>query len=269
MNDDGDAARERAASRKDTTMDLGLTGQRALITGGASGLGAELARVLVAEGAKVCINYRSREAEAEGLIAELGAENCVAVKADLAVRAEVDALFEGAVAGLGGLDILVNNAGVWLDCAIGGITDEQWDLSMEVNLRAPMWLSQHFINHCLAAGRKGRILNVTSQAAFRGSSTGHVPYAIGKAGLVAMTRSLVREMGPNGITINCLAIGTMESPMIAQALAERRELYEKRIPVGYIASPHDVATVAAFLVSQRSTYMSGATVDVSGGQLRH
>lgn len=268
-------------------MDLGLTGKRVLITGGASGLGAELARVLVAEGAKVCINYRSRKAEAEGLIEELEAENCVAVKADLAIRADVDALFSGAVAGLGGLDILVNNAGLWLTCEIGGITDEQWDLSMEVNLRAPMWLSQHFINHCLAAenkgregqngqtgsqgrnGQKGRILNVTSQAAFLGSSTGHVPYAVGKAGLVAMTRSLVREMGSNGITINCLAIGTMESPMIAQALEQNRELYESRIPVGYLATPHDVATVAAFLVSERSTYMSGATVDVSGGQLRH
>ncbi len=250
-------------------MDLGLNGKRALITGGASGLGAELARTLVGEGARVCINYRSRTDEANALIAELGAENCIAVKADLAVRSDVDELFEGAIAGLGGLDILVNNAGLWLDCAIGGITDDQWDRSMEVNLRAPMWLTQHFINHCLAAGRKGRILNVTSQAAFSGSSTGHVPYAIGKAGLVAMTRSLVREMGPNGITINALAIGTMESPMIAKALDEKRAYYESRIPVGYIATPHDVATVATFLVSERSTYMSGATVDVSGGQLRH
>ena len=250
-------------------MDLGLTGKRALITGGASGLGAELARVLVAEGARVCINYRSREDEAKALVDELGAENCVAVKADLAVRSDVDDLFQGATDGVGGLDILVNNAGLWIDCAIGGITDEQWDRSMEVNLRAPMWLTQHFINHCLAQGSKGRILNITSQAAFSGSSTGHVPYAIGKAGLVAMTRSLVREMGPNGITINALAIGTMESPMIAKALDHKREYYESRIPVGYIATPHDVATVAAFLVSERSTYMSGATVDVSGGQLRH
>ncbi|MFT0846987.1 SDR family oxidoreductase [Actinomycetaceae bacterium L2_0104] len=250
-------------------MDLGLAGKRALITGGASGMGAELARTLVAEGAKVCINYRSRKEEADALVAELGADNCVAVKADLAVRSDVDELFEDAVTALGGLDILVNNAGLWLDCAVGGITDDQWDRSMEVNLRAPMWLSQHFVNHCLGQGRKGRILNVTSQAAFSGSSTGHIPYAIGKAGLVAMTRSMVREMGPNGITVNALAIGTMESPMIAQALDKKRAYYESRIPVGYIATPHDVATVAAFLVSERSTYMSGATVDVSGGQLRH
>lgn len=250
-------------------MDLGLAGKRALITGGASGLGAEMARTLVAEGAKVCVNYRSREGEAQALIAELGVENCIAVRADLGVRSDVDALFEGAVDGLGGLDILINNAGLWMDCPIGGITDEQWDKSMEVNLRAPMWLTQYFINHCLSQNRKGRILNITSQAAFSGSSTGHVPYAIGKAGLVAMTRSLVREMGPNGITINALAIGTMESPMIAAALDKKREFYESRIPVGYIAKPHDVATVATFLVSESSTYMSGATVDVSGGQLRH
>ncbi|MGO1591651.1 MAG: SDR family NAD(P)-dependent oxidoreductase [Ancrocorticia sp.] len=250
-------------------MDLGLNGQRVLVTGGASGLGAQLVRTLVNEGAKVVINYRSRQDEAKELIDELGPDNAVAIRADLAVRSEMDALFDQAVQAFGGLDILVNNAGLWLTCKIGEITDSDWDRSMDVNIYSALKLSQRFIVAAREEGRSGRILNVTSQAAFLGSSTGHIPYAIAKAGMVAMTRSLANEMGANGITVNALAIGTMESPMIAEALATRREFYEERIPIGRLATAQEVANVAAFLVSESSNYMTGATVDVSGGQLRH
>ncbi|MGO1638807.1 SDR family NAD(P)-dependent oxidoreductase [Ancrocorticia populi] len=250
-------------------MDLGLQGKRVLVTGGASGMGAQLCRKLVAEGARVVINYRSREDEARKLVEELGADNAVAIRADLAVRTEIDELFDGAAKWFGGLDILVNNAGLWLTCKIGEITDDDWDRSMDVNIYSALMLSQRFIVAAKEAGRSGRILNVTSQAAFFGSSTGHIPYAIGKAGMVALTRSLANELGSCGITVNALAIGTMESPMIAEALETRREFYEARIPVGRLATASEVADVAAFLVSERSNYMTGATVDVSGGQLRH
>ena len=250
-------------------MDLGLQGKRVLVTGGASGLGAQLSRTLVAEGAKVAINYRSREGEAQALVSDLSAENAVAIRADLSVRSEVNDLFDRAVSAFGGLDILVNNAGLWLTCKIGEITDEDWDRSMDVNIYSALMLSQRFIVAAKEDQRSGRILNITSQAAFLGSSTGHIPYAIGKAGMVAMTRSLANELGPCGITVNGLAIGTMESPMIAKALETRREFYESRIPVGRLATAQEVADVAAVLVSERSAYMTGATVDVSGGQLRH
>ena len=108
-------------------MDLGLQGKRVLVTGGASGLGAQLSRTLVAAGAKVAINYRSREGEAQALVSDLSAENAVAIRADLSVRSEVNDLFDRAVSAFGGLDILVNNAGLWLTCKIGEITDEDWD----------------------------------------------------------------------------------------------------------------------------------------------
>lgn len=250
-------------------MDLGIHGKRALVTGGASGLGAQLTRQLVAEGVRVVLNYRSRQDEADALVAELGQDKVIPIHADLSDHDSVNDLFDQAVRALDGLDILVNNAGLWLDCEIGEITEEQWDKSLDVNLKAPMQLCQRFITHVTAEQRTGRILNVTSQAAFRGSSTGHVPYAAAKGGLVTMTRSLAKEMGGNGVTVNALAIGTMESPMIADALADRRDFYEARIPIGYIAPADEVADVALFLVSERAKYMTGATVDVSGGQLLH
>ncbi len=250
-------------------MDLRLQGARALVTGGASGLGAALTRALVGEGAKVALNYRSRSSEAEALVAELGAENVVPIQADLSNTTDVEGLYAQASAAFGGLDILVNNAGVWETCEIGQIGLDQWERSMAVNLRAPMILSQALVHDCTEAGRPGRILNITSQAAFLGSSTGHLPYAAAKGALVTMTRSMAREMGNNGITVNALAIGTMESPMISAALDKRRDFYASRIPIGHIAQPEEVADVALFLLSPRSGYMTGATVDVSGGQLRH
>lgn len=252
-------------------MDLGLTGKRALVTGGASGMGAALVKTLAAEGAQVCVNYRSRSDEAQQIIDEINQAGgrAVAVQADLAHQDQARRLFDESVDLLGGLDILVNNAGLWLTCEIGEITEEQWDVSLAVNLKSPMMLSQWFVKHCVTNGHTGRILNVTSQAAFRGSSTGHLPYAVSKGGMVTMVRSMATEMKDNGVTVNGLAIGTMDSPMIAAALEQRREFYERRIPVGYLASPQQVADIAAFLVSERSNYMTGATVDVSGGQLLH
>ena len=249
-------------------MDLKLIGKRVLVTGGASGMGAALTRILSEEGARVALNYRSRADEAQELADSLEGD-VYPIHADLADRDQVQNLFDEAVRVMGGVDILVNNAGLWETVQVGELTRDVWDRSMEVNLTAPMFLSQELIKHCTSQGRPGRILNITSQAAFRGSSTGHIPYATAKGGMVTMTRSLAKEMGPNGITINCLAIGTMESPMIAEALEKKREFYEARIPIGYVAKAEQVASVAAFLVSDQASYMTGATVDVSGGQLLH
>lgn len=249
-------------------MDLQLNGKRALVTGGASGMGAALVKLLAEEGASVALNYRSREDEARAMADSIDG-TVVPIHADLSQRDQTRNLFDKSVEALGGLDILVNNAGLWLTANIGEFDEKLWDDTIEVNLGAPMLLSQLFISHCTGQERPGRILNITSQAAFRGSSTGHVPYATAKGGMVTMTRSLAREMGNNGITVNCLAIGTMESPMIADALEDKREFYEARIPIGYVASAEQIASVATFLVSEKSGYMTGATVDVSGGQLLH
>lgn len=267
-------------------MHLDLKDQHVLVTGGASGLGAAISRALVAEGARVTINYRSRREEAVRLQAELG-ESTQIVQADLNKPRQVEALYSGAIQGLGPVDRLVNNAGLWLTTQLGETTPDEWHASIDVNLTSAFDLSQRFIRDALARNAeevtgamvshdalgprktRGRILSITSQAAFAGSTTGHLPYAVAKAGLVAMTRALVRETGASGITANCLAVGIMDTPLIADTLRERREYYENRIPLGRVATPEEIADIALFLLSDRSGYITGATIDATGGMLLH
>lgn len=250
-------------------MDLQLAGKRALVTGGASGLGREFVRALAAEGVDVCFDYRSRAADAELLVGELerSGRRAVAVQNDLAADGAPDALFAAAVEALGGVDILINNAGVWLTAHIGEIDDDVWERTMAVNLRAPVWLSQAFYRHGRDEGRGGTILNVTSQGAFLGASQGHAAYAAAKAGLVAFQSSFVRELSGSGINVNGLAVGIMNTPMVADALAEKGDYYRSRVPSGRVADPAEIAVIGVFLVSPLAAYMTGATVDVTGGML--
>ena len=125
------------------------------------------------------------------------------------------------------------------------------------------------VNHLLQRGVGGKILNITSQAAFHGSTSGHADYAASKAGLVTFTRSLAREVARHGINVNTMAPGIVETDLIKPALEKNRQRYLDRIPLGRIATPEEVAAVAVFLVSEPASYITGATIDVSGGMLMH
>ena len=123
------------------------------------------------------------------------------------------------------------------------------------------------VRRWLDTGRTGAIVNIASQAAFHGSTSGHADYAASKAGLVTFTVSLAREVAPQGIRVNAVAAGMMATDMARDALAENEARYLERIPLGRIADPAEVARVAVFLASERASYMTGATVDVTGGML--
>ena len=171
-------------------MDLNLHHRTAIVTGGATGLGKEFVLSLAREGVNICFTYMRDEERPEQLIATVKSSasvEIIAVKTDLSDEHSRENLFATCLERLGNADILVNNAGIWLSGYVTEITQQEWDSVMNVNLKAVFHLSQLFVNHCLAKDQAGSILNITSQAAFHGSTTGHAHYAASKAGLVAFS----------------------------------------------------------------------------------
>ena len=250
-------------------MDFGLKGKRALVTGSTGGVGEAIARILAQEGAKVIVSGR-REERCRALASEIEAESgveAVAITADLSRRGEAERLFDESTKALGGLDILVNNAGVWPSAYVPEMELEEFDETLYLNLEVPFLLSKMLVKQLLAEKRRGKIVNIVSQAAFHGASTGHAHYAASKAGLVAFTVSLAREVAKQGINVNAVAPGMVETDMVKEAMEKRRDYYESRIPLGRCARPEEVAYPAVYLASDKSDYLTGITLDASGGML--
>ena len=248
-------------------MDLMLNNKTALITGGAGGLGGAIARGLRAEGVHLIILDMKPEEEARRILSDLGDFDYI--QADLSNLDQTQTALGSALEMCKEVDILVNCAGLWPTNFVKDTPVDEWLITLNINLNSAFVLSRDFVNHRLSLEKTGVILNITSQAAFGGATSGHAHYAAAKAALVNFTRSLAREVAPSGIRVNALAPGMMATDMSAQALAERQEEYEDRIPLGRIASCDEIADVAVFLCSPRAGYMTGATVDVSGGMLMH
>ncbi|HCC02660.1 MAG TPA: 3-oxoacyl-ACP reductase [Ruminococcaceae bacterium] len=253
-------------------MDLNLSGKCALVTGGSSGLGMAITKRLAEEGACVAASYNLKEKEAKQFIESLNIRlgtKCVAVKADLQNKNDLNHLFDVSCKQLGKIDILINNAGIWPSSYVKDMQEKDFEKTIAIDLEAPFLLCKKMINHLIFRKSKGKILNVTSQAAFCGSTTGHAHYAAAKGGLVSFTISLAREAAQYGINCNCIAPGIMMTPMMADVMSsvKQREYYKSRIPLGRIAQPDEVASAVLFLVSDKSDYITGATIDVSGGML--
>lgn len=220
-------------------MELNLHGKNALVTGGATGLGRELVQSLVKEGVNVCFTYRSHPEAALALVEALNGldgTEVVAIRTNLGDSQEIDALFEQGLTHFKQFDILINNAGIWPTGMVADITLEEWDNVMNINLKSVFHLSQLFINQCSNKQITGSVLNITSQAAFHGSTTGHSHYAASKAGLVAFSISLAREVAKQGINVNNIAVGIMDTEMIRGNLEKDPQYYLNRIPVGRVAS---------------------------------
>ncbi|MFH1922289.1 MAG: 3-oxoacyl-ACP reductase family protein [Planctomycetota bacterium] len=251
-------------------MDLQLNGKVALVTGGSRGLGRAVCLGLAAEGVKVAVNYRRDASKAEAVVAEIesnyGVEAMI-VEGDVAKEADVLRMFRLAEERFSRVDILINNAAVCPTCQVKDLTLDEWTRTLQVNLTGTFLACREMIRRLLAAGRTGRIVNVSSAAAFLGSTTGHAPYDASKGGMVSLTVSLAREVAPNGIAVNAVAPGMMFTEMTEKALTANKEKYLARIPLKRIGKVTEVADVIVFLASERAGYMTGATVDVSGGLL--
>ncbi len=251
-------------------MDLALKNKTALVTGGNSGLGAAICEVFAAEGCNVVINYLFNPGEAERLAARLQKTygvKAVIAKGDITSATDIESNIQTALDQTQRLDILVNCAGVWPTDFVKDMTDEAWEKTVRINLTGPFMFSKRVVNHFINNGVKGKIINIVSQAAFHGSTSGHAHYAAAKGGLVTFTVSLAREVAQHGINVTAVAPGMMRTPMNQEALSTREEEYVKRIPLGRISEPEEVAFTVAFLASEKADYITGATIDVTGGML--
>lgn len=250
-------------------MDLKLKGKKVLVTGSTKGLGKAVSELFAAEGADVIITGRN-ESEVCNLAKEISQKysvNAVGIQTDLAREGAAEELFEKSLKVFSTLDILVNNAGIWKTAYVEQMKKKEFEDTLYFNLEVPYILSQLMVKQCREKNIKGKIINIVSQAAFHGSTTGHAHYAASKSGLVAFTISLAREVAQYGINVNAVAPGLMETPMIQKAYSEKKEYYDSRIPLGYVAKPEQIAYPVIFLGSEKADYLTGITIDATGGML--
>lgn len=251
-------------------MDLHLKDKNALVTGGSRGLGRAICEALAEEGANVIVNCRSRiddaHAVAEDLQQRFG-RLALAIQADIANEEDVAAMFDRAEAELGPIDVLVNNAGTWPTAYVKDMTRAEWDETIAANLTGSFLTCREAVKRWVDSGRGGRIVNVTSQAAHHGATSGHAHYAAAKAGLSNFTNSLAREVAEHGICVNAVAPGVMPTDMIRDTLEKNEARYLARIPLRRWGEPREIAAGVLFLASDQASYITGATLDVNGGMV--
>lgn len=241
-----------------------FAGRRALVTGAGAGIGEGIALRLAAAGAAVaCVDLDGAAAErvAAGISAEGG--EAVALTCDVSEAEAVSEMVECAFEELGGIDVLVNNAGVVKIQTLEETSVEDWDRTFGVNLRSMFLTCRAALPH-LRASNAGAIVNIASMAAFR-YTVPHVDYAATKGGVVAFTRDLAFELGGDGIRVNAVAPGPIATSMLESFSDERFEQMGMRFVLGRMGRPADIAEAVAFLASDRASYVTGATLPVTGG----
>ena len=249
-------------------MRLNLKGKVALVTGGSRGIGKAICLGFAAEGVMVGVNYVSSKAKAAEVVREITETfgvKAVAVKGDVGKQEEILPMFDAVERELGPLDILVNNAAHCPSGPISAYTKESWEHTFSVNVTGAFLASQEFIRRLRARKAKGKIVNIASQAAFLGSTSGHLPYDASKGALISMTRSIAREVAEEGINVNAIAPGMVMTEMVAEIWEKKKDFYLSRIPMKRIAEPEEIANVTVFLASDAASFMTGTTSDLTGG----
>jgi 3-oxoacyl-[acyl-carrier protein] reductase len=250
-------------------IDKALEGKVALVTGGSRGIGRAICVALAKRGAKVVINYASREDAAREAAAEVEAAGGQAVLSgfDVANAAAVTDAIKAIGKDHGGLDILVNNAGVAVNGLLMRFSDEQWKKVLDTNLAGAFHTIRAAAMLLLKAKSAGRIINITSVVGEMGNG-GQLAYSASKAGLIGLTMSTARELASRGVTCNAVSPGYIETDMTATELPEaaRAKLMDQ-IPLSRIGKPEDVADAVAFLAGPEASYITGQVLRVNGGLL--
>ncbi len=252
-------------------MKIDLTGKAVLVTGGSRGIGAAAVRAFAASGARVAVHCGRRLDVAQALAAEVGG-GAEAFQADLADPRACTALWEAVVARFGRVDVLVNNAGVAAGAPLEGAEADWlqgWTRTMAVNLTATGLLCRAAIGHFQAHGG-GRIINISSRAAFRGDTSDYLAYAASKGGVVALTRSIARGFGKQGITAFDVAPGFTRTEMAQDFIDQYGEAYAfSDIALSRLTEPADIAPMLVFLASGLADHATGTTIDMNAGSYVH
>ena len=245
-----------------TIIDLGLKGKTALVTGASRGIGRAIVIELAKNGVNVVLNYNKNEKEAlEALKIAKGYADCIMIKADVGNFSEVAKMFGIIKEKFGKLDILVNNAGIITDRTLQNMSIDDWKAVINTNLNGVFNVTR---NAMPLIRKDGRIINISSIVALDGNF-GQSNYAASKAGIIGFTRSLAKELGKNGTTVNAVAPGLIETEILKSIPSFKKEELSKSIPLGRSGTPEDVANLVVFLASKRAGYITGDVLSIDGG----
>jgi len=244
-----------------------LAGKVAVVTGASKGIGAAIAKHLAAEGAAVVVNYSSSKDAVERVVGDItgGGGRAVAVKANVAKKADIDQLFAETKKAFGAIDILVNNAGIYEFSPVEDITEEHFRKQFDLNVLGLTLATQAAVKQFNPKG--GSVINISSIVSTLGIP-GAAVYSGTKGAVDAITRSLAKELGPRGIRVNAINPGMVETEGVHAAgiaESEMRKQVEAQTPLGRIGQPQDIATVAVFFASSDSAWITGETLTVAGG----
>ena len=239
----------------------------AIVTGGTRGIGRAIALKLADQGANIVINYRNSDKEAEELKAILEEKGIkvLTVKCDISNFEDSKNLMDKCKEVFGKIDILVNNAGITKDTLIMRMKEEDFDNVIDVNLKGTFNCAKH-ASAIMLKQRFGKIINMTSVVGIAGNA-GQVNYAASKAGVIGLTKSLAKELGSRGITVNAVAPGFINTDMTASLSEKVKEEASKNIPLKRLGDPEDVANLVGFLASDAANYITGQFINVDGGMV--
>ena len=244
---------------------MSMKGRTAIVTGGSRGIGRAICLELARRGANVVFSYAGNTVAAEDTLAQLQALGIkvIALQGDVTDAQAAKALVDTAVKEMGSLDILVNNAGITRDGLAMTLKEEDFDAVVATNLKGAFLCAKAAARPMMRA-RYGRIVNLTSVVALRGNP-GQVNYCASKAGLIGMTKSLARELGGRGITVNAVAPGYIQTDMTADMPDAAKEAMLASVPLSRSGKPEDVARAVAFLAGDEAAYITGQVLQVDGG----
>lgn len=243
-----------------------LEGKIALVTGGSRGIGRQIALTLAKEGALVVVNYNGSAAKAEEVVAEIKAfgGRAEAVQCNISDYAKAEELIKYVLETYKKLDILVNNAGITRDNLLMKMSEEDFDAVISTNLKGAFNCIRH-VSRQMLKQKGGRIINISSVSGVLGNA-GQANYCASKAGLIGLTKSVARELGSRGITVNAIAPGFIETEM-TEVLPEAvlKAAIDSQIPMKRLGTTEDIANTAAFLASDKAGYITGQVICVDGG----